>query len=926
MPAWLKPAGHFARFCGDTLVWILCWALWVALAVVLCIQASIALSSELAVPHFVLRSLEAQFAAAHVHARFGRASFDPTGRILIENLQLSLTETSDPVVNARAVFVQLDPWQLVIGRIEPQRLQASGVTLYVPAMLSQSGRNEEILTGLDFALVPGERQFQLEHLNARLAGVAIEAHGAFELPRSPQSPGVEPLPLLATIASNYADISRQLVKVSAQLAVFQDPELHAELRPSPTRIAIAEITVSARSVKLPQLRELEITEVRTVAHLPVAGLGPSMAPLELDCESLRTTDGTARAVHAQLRGVFRPDAFSYEPRDVQFTADEISAHGFTLHSIIARLRPGPWPRLAGELVAECADHPIVVSGQADFARKSASGHVEGALAPAVLDSIGKLAGRDLRPVVGFSRPLELSLDARFTPGWKFEHVTGRIATRQLDAHTVPMDYVGGEVEFDGRHFIARHAVAIVGKNVARGTFEQDLVSRDYRFLLEGRLRPLEISGWFHTWWQNVFRYFDFHYAPPDASVDVVGRWRSPERSTVFVFVDATRPVIRDVPFDHARTLLFIRPNLIDGLEVVGTSGASDVHGTFTRLIDTEANQWRSMEFKARSTLPIASGAKLLGPEIADWLDPFTSENPPELEINGRLDGPATPGPRHQSLHIVGRSRGAFSLYQFPVNNLRFDALQQDDTLSLGDVEAGVAGGTLSGEATLKGRGADRRLSFDAALTDARLAQAVKAVSDYIALRTGNPDTSSGKFLTGDPETILNTTLKAEGRFTDRFSYHGSGTALLTGKELGRVQLLGLLSQLFSFTSLRFNTAHADFTVDGPRLIFPAVNITGANSAIRAHGTYAMDRRDLDFNAKVYPFRESTTLLQSLAGTVLMPLSSALEVKLTGPLDQPKWAFVIGPSNLFRTLTQPTQPAQPADNKPPPPSPAPYIQK
>jgi hypothetical protein len=31
----------------------------------------------------------------------------------------------------------------------------------------------------------------------------------------------------------------------------------------------------------------------------------------------------------------------------------------------------------------------------------------------------------------------------------------------------------------------------------------------------------------------------------------------------------------------------------------------------------------------------------------------------------------------------------------------------------------------------------------------------------------------------------------------------------------------------------------------------------------------------------------------------------LEVKLTGPLDKPKWAFVIGPTNFFRSLSQPT---------------------
>jgi autotransporter translocation and assembly factor TamB len=115
-------------------------------------------------------------------------------------------------------------------------------------------------------------------------------------------------------------------------------------------------------------------------------------------------------------------------------------------------------------------------------------------------------------------------------------------------------------------------------------------------------------------------------------------------------------------------------------------------------------------------------------------------------------------------------------------------------------------------------------------------------------------------------------------------------------------LLGLLSELLNFTALRFTAASADFTVEGAKLVFPNVTVSGANSAIQAHGTYALERRDLDFNARVYPFQESKSFLQSVVGVVLTPLSAALEVKLNGPLDQPKWAFVIGPTNLLRNLS------------------------
>jgi hypothetical protein len=59
--------------------------------------------------------------------------------------------------------------------------------------------------------------------------------------------------------------------------------------------------------------------------------------------------------------------------------------------------------------------------------------------------------------------------------------------------------------------------------------------------------------------------------------------------------------------------------------------------------------------------------------------------------------------------------------------------------------------------------------------------------------------------------------------------------------------------------------------------------------------------------------------------VLSPLSNVLEVKLTGQLDKPKWAFVIGPTNILRSLGQAATEGEaaapdPAPAEPPPSTP------
>lgn len=903
MPAWLKVCAHGARLCGDAFLWVVCWVLWAALAGLLVVQIGISLTHELAVPGFVLRGFEDRFAAAHVHVRFGHATFDPAGGILVENLELSLPDFNEPVATVHAVFVQLDPWLLLAGRFEPRRVQATGVKLFTPAMLSPTGRSEEVLRDLEFDVTPSDHHLEIAQLTARLAGVAVDAHGGIELRRPPSAAGGTPLPLLASLASNYGAVSRQLIRASEQLAALDAPRLHAELVPSAARGAIASLTLHARALDLPALHGLHASDLAATVRLPLLGDARSIAATSLTVGELRLADGAvARDVQARIRSTFRLAPFSYAPRIVELSAREVAARGFTLHAATALAEPNLPSHVDAQLLAACAGQPLAVAGRIDLAQRAAGLQVDAALDPSLLPLISAAVHRDLSAYIGFGAPVAFAGQVDLGPDWKFERLAGHVAARQIDAYHVPMDSARGTIEFDGRRFIARDAVATLGENFARGTFEQDLASHDYRFLLEGRLRPLAIGGWFHEWWPNFFEHFEFPDAPPEASVDVAGRWRAAHESRVFVYAASRNARLRGAPFDYARTLIFVRPNFLDGLEFVGRRGAGELRGTFARTVEPVHYVWRELSFSLHSTLDLPTGAQLLGPGLADRLAPFAFEQAPDLRITGRFDGPAAPGGEHHEMSIEARSTGGFSLYRFPVRNLSFDARLRDTELDLPRVEAEVAGGVLSGHARAWGIGADRRLSFDATVRGANLGDAVSAVSAYTALRRGAAQASSEKFLLGKSDVKLDAALVAEGRFNDPFSYHGTGHAQLAGAQLGQIRLLGLLSELLNFTALRFTAARADFKLEGPKLIFPNVSVTGANSAIEAHGDYALDRRRLDFNARVYPFQQSRSLL-SVVGVVLAPLSTALEVKLTGPLDQPNWAFVIGPTNLFRSLSE-----------------------
>jgi hypothetical protein len=494
----------------------------------------------------------------------------------------------------------------------------------------------------------------------------------------------------------------------------------------------------------------------------------------------------------------------------------------------------------------------------------------------------------------------------------------RTVVQGIDAYHVHMDEGRAVVEFDGRHFRSPEAWGRIGENFASGTYDHDLATRDFRFLLTGQLRPLDISGWFGPWWPNFFNDFELPAAPPRASVDIQGRWGEGRYSSNFVFVETTGPVIRGTKLDFARARLFIRPAFYDGMELFATSGTGTARGTFTYTTDPATFAWQRLDLDLVSTIDPAVAGQLIGPGGANAFAPFAFAQTPALKISGRLDGPAGPEGSHQSLNIEARSAAEFRLQGFPLENIAFTAAVRDDKITVDNLRAGFAGGVATGRVKLSGIGADRRVSADLALKDASLGRAAAILQNYAARLHGLPPPPAGKFVQEKANVRLDFTASAEGRYSDPFSYHGEGNATMQGPGLGEVPLLGLLSELLKFTALHFTSATTKFKLDGAKVAFSEFNLRGANSAIEAHGDYSLDRSELDFKAKILPFQESGNILKTAIGAVLTPLSSVFEVVLTGSLEKPQWAFAIGPTNLLRSLApEETAPAKPAE---PPPAP------
>jgi hypothetical protein len=892
-----------ARYCGTCLATLAIWTAWLALALLLGLQAYIASVNELQVPGFLLHAIEDHLAETGVSVKFGRAIFDPSGRILLQKASFKLDSFAEPVVTAEALYLRLDPWALLARRFEAKEIRATGTNLFVPAMLSASGRAEKIVQDLDagFSISSRGEEFSVDYLSCRVGGVSITAHGQINAGTVARNGAqAAALPLAEFVSKNYVALSREFSRVEEQLAGLHGTVLTAVLTPSDTRGAIVSAELFADSMKISAPMAVETGAIVAKCRFPLLGGAPIMTSAVAATESLRIEGKlAATGVRARTRGILNMDVFSFVPKQVNVTAGSVSAAGLVLEAPLVEIVPGTGSAFTGDVTAMLLGEPIWARGLVDLTAKSADISFDGSFSPGLIEPLSAHTGVNIRRFADLNRPMLAAGQARLAPGWKFTDVKARVDTRNFTAYKVRFDEARGIVSYDGTHFAAREAVVVSGDNLAMGSYEQNFSTLEFRYLLTGRLRPLDISPWFGgDWWPGIFNNFDFPEQPPDATIDVRGQYLHGRYFSVFGYADSKAPIVKGVPFDTARVLLYVDQAACDGLDITLTRGTGIARGSFKLSTEPVQGTWSALDIESTSTIDPGPVGKILPPDAAEAIASFSFDRPPSVSLRGHFDGPGAPGTPHKDLHANVRSNSAFRVQGVAFDKAAFTFDLKDDDIAISDVDAGFAGGALSASADVTGEGAARRLRFKTSLSGASLGQAAAAAEGYVASGTARTSTALDTFAKDKSGVRLDLNASAEGRVGELGSFVGDGNLQIQGAKLGELSLLGGLSKVLKFPELRFTQARSSFRIQDAAINFTDLSVIGANSAIRAKGTYSIDRRMLDFSATIYPFMESKSLLQ-LFNAISAPLSAMLRVRLTGSIDKPSWRLAYSPLNLLR---------------------------
>lgn len=883
------------RWCGACCLAFARWTLWLALGVSLGALVWIAAVREVTLPGFLLRRAEAQLARFGLQARLDRAMISPRGIVQVDNLRLHAAPYEEPLLSARAAALHLDFWAVLAGGLTLHEIRLEGASLQLPAMVSPTGAAENLVHDLSAAVRRTGEHWRLDQLALRLGALQVTAHGEVWSPGATGAP-----PDFTGLVADYTRHGRDLLVQLRRLEACDRPALAARITAQPDHTHRIDLAFTADAVRAVGFSTRAFTAATTLS--PARDRAPRLLVHATARDLDYTGRGRASRVHAQLQLLWPDFAAAPRPQELLLALSGIENDYEPLLVPVVCTDLAAWPVVRAEAAFAVRSEVFIAGIEVNLRDQSAAVRLAGRIQP---DLANEHMARHLPRTsqwLQIRAPGRTDVTARLASAWKFERLDASIAAGRLDFRGVAIDSAHGRLSFDGRELLATGSVLRLGDNFARGSYWQDVKTRDHRMLLTGQLRPMAIAPWFRTdgFWPRLWDDFDFTAAAPMADVDVQGRWGDGAQTVFFGRAQVAQSKVRSVAFDTVDTTVFARSGYTRGLGVDATraGGAQFVHGSF-EVWRGRAEQKDAIGFDLDLRLDPAAHVGLLGRPAENFLRDWWFARPPRVVARGRIGTGAYVG--DTSYVFRGEAGGGLRYRHFPLDNIRAEGGVTGIDFRVDRVEFSLGGGTGAGKISLGGPEGARQLGFDLYLKDAELTRVILATEEFS--RQGAPGSSelaNSRFMKRAAGGKLELALSALGDPAELASFRGSGNARIIGAELGEIHLFGLLSQVLSglslnFSSLKLDQAQSSLQLADGVVTFPDLRISGPAALIEGRGTYRLSGGALDFTAKFKPYDRTKTVLQDVLGVVFNPLTSIIELRLGGQIKDPKWSYSLGES-------------------------------
>lgn len=869
---------------------------------------------EVPVPRFVVKALEANLAAEGLSQRIDSIQFDSGGRILLNGIRLYSTAYEEPLVRVDHALIGLDLSSILFGKIRASSLQISRGRLLSPSAVSPSGLPGEVLSDLSGSVQLAAGRVEIDYVIFRAGEIRAQATGSIQLPDRGKTRTDQP-GLSTAIAQLVAQIPR-IIEIEDLMTDLEAPIVRLNFAPNRTDGYDATVHLMADGY-----RTATGTRVQSV---------DATIDLATHLGKIETINASGRVATAEQKELARIGSVAFQaewsgmpsreapyPDKVTLNIARISSHRAVLAhtTLIARPQADGYVSLDGSTIL--GRQPIRIGGTVHPGEGRATLGISGRAGTDWLQLGSDIIGSDVTYYADLSRKPVYRVEADLGPDWAWSEVRFEGMASDFVARGVLLDtaYAHGRVSPTG--VMVDQIEVRQGRTRASMAYTDNFATRDYRFQVKGSTRPVAISGWFGPWWEDFWKDFDVPVEGGQCDLNIIGNWFGIRKTRVAGSVDASNITVKGFRFDHFDGLIFIRPHYFDIYAAQAERPEGSISGEFQLRYEPGNRLPIEQHFKAESGIDLKSAARIFGHGGINMLAPYGYETPPQVDFTGSILRDGDKWDTDISLQID--TDHPFIYEEFPLDSLHTRVRILNKRVELPEVRSTYAGGDLTGEALVDDAGI---LSFDGSLKQARFQDAIATFGEY--LRRNDPPTANDegdeRYEDRHPGGLLDLSMKAKGALGNFSSYVGEGRFEISEAELGRIHLFGILSSalqstMLKFSTLRFTEATSDILVDRNEVYFPDLAVYGPLAAIKSVGSYDIPTGHLDFQARFFPFDRSSFPVFALLDTMLHPLSSFFEVKMTGTLAAPDMSVSLGGADPSRPFaTEPTIEGPPTESE------------
>jgi hypothetical protein len=488
-------------------------------------------------------------------------------------------------------------------------------------------------------------------------------------------------------------------------------------------------------------------------------------------------------------------------------------------------------------------------------------------------------------VADYRFPLRLDLQIGPAPlATAAELFSGQLSFSKANVREVPIDSLdvtfaraGPEIRMNKAALQLASGPLASRLKMRNGIFRLD--SRRFELGVTGTLNPHHIKPLLTPNMQTIVDWFGIQ-EPLQGDVIVGGVAGNP---AVYCFgpVQATNFTIYGVAVQSLQGQLDITNEVmhIRGATLTRPEGAArgDVHMAFSN---------QTLRLDVDSTLDPRATTEMLGPAIAEFMQPFRLNGPARLQVEGLLDY------CNFSLnHLQARVEAQrFGYDRWEADTAHFDLAVRGRRLRFTNVLATAYGGQFSGHGELYPVATDSQWRYEmdvttrgAHLADLLAATFAKPVEELRGILDGRARV--GGYI---------------GKGTGPLAI-GSGHAEIRNGLLFQTKLFSGLTAILSkllpdFTLFAQTDARGTYLIRNSRVTSKDIELQGTVFSVKAAGDYFFGG-GLDYRVEVQLLRGGP--VAALVRLATLPVTRLLEFRLTGSFEDPKWRPVnLNPADLF----------------------------